>query len=29
MVEDAQTHRLPPDQNGIARLALFLGYRGP
>jgi glutamate-ammonia-ligase adenylyltransferase len=26
MVEDAQTHRLPPDRAGIARLAVFLGY---
>jgi [glutamine synthetase] adenylyltransferase / [glutamine synthetase]-adenylyl-L-tyrosine phosphorylase len=29
MVDDAQTHKLPPDRDGIARLALFLGYRGP
>jgi [glutamine synthetase] adenylyltransferase / [glutamine synthetase]-adenylyl-L-tyrosine phosphorylase len=29
MVDDAQTHRLPSDRGGIARLALFLGYRGP
>ncbi len=29
MVDDAQTHRLPPDRDGIARLAVFLGYRGP
>ena len=27
MVEDAQTHRLPADRDGIARLAVFLGYR--
>jgi glutamate-ammonia-ligase adenylyltransferase len=27
MVDDAQTHRLPPDAQGIARLAVFLGYR--
>ncbi|HZT89870.1 MAG TPA: bifunctional [glutamine synthetase] adenylyltransferase/[glutamine synthetase]-adenylyl-L-tyrosine phosphorylase, partial [Stellaceae bacterium] len=26
MVEDAQTHRLPPDRAGVARLAAFLGY---
>jgi glutamate-ammonia-ligase adenylyltransferase len=26
MAEDAQTHRLPPDRDGIARLATFLGY---
>ncbi|HYM73702.1 MAG TPA: bifunctional [glutamine synthetase] adenylyltransferase/[glutamine synthetase]-adenylyl-L-tyrosine phosphorylase [Stellaceae bacterium] len=26
MVEDAQTHRLPADAEGIARLAVFLGY---
>jgi [glutamine synthetase] adenylyltransferase / [glutamine synthetase]-adenylyl-L-tyrosine phosphorylase len=29
MVDDAQTHRLPPNRDGIGRLALFLGYRGP
>ena len=29
MVDDAQTHRLPADREGIARLAIFLGYRGP
>ena len=29
MVEDAQTHRLPADQDGIARLAVFLGYKNP
>ncbi|MGE0260602.1 MAG: bifunctional [glutamine synthetase] adenylyltransferase/[glutamine synthetase]-adenylyl-L-tyrosine phosphorylase [Alphaproteobacteria bacterium] len=29
MVEDAQTHRLPSDRAGIARLAVFLGYRDP
>ena len=29
MVEDAQTHRLPADRAGIARLAVFLGYRDP
>ncbi len=29
MVDDAQTHRLPSDWDGIARLAVFLGYRGP
>ena len=26
MVEDAQTHRLPADPDGVARLAAFLGY---
>ncbi|HEV2188640.1 MAG TPA: bifunctional [glutamine synthetase] adenylyltransferase/[glutamine synthetase]-adenylyl-L-tyrosine phosphorylase [Stellaceae bacterium] len=26
MVDDAQTHRLPGDAEGIGRLALFLGY---
>jgi glutamate-ammonia-ligase adenylyltransferase len=26
MVDDAQTHRLPADAEGIARLASFLGY---
>ena len=26
MVDDAQTHRLPNDSEGIARLATFLGY---
>ena len=26
MAEDAQTHRLPVDPDGIARLAIFLGY---
>ena len=29
MVEDAQTHRLPSDRAGIARLAVFLGYKDP
>ena len=29
MVEDAQTHRLPPDRAGVARLAVFLGYPDP
>ncbi|MGE3942734.1 MAG: bifunctional [glutamine synthetase] adenylyltransferase/[glutamine synthetase]-adenylyl-L-tyrosine phosphorylase, partial [Alphaproteobacteria bacterium] len=29
MVEDAQTHRLPTDRAGIARLAVFLGYQDP
>ena len=28
MVDDAQTHRLPADRNGIVHLALFLGYDG-
>jgi glutamate-ammonia-ligase adenylyltransferase len=26
MVEDAQTHTLPPDRAGIARIAAFMGY---
>jgi glutamate-ammonia-ligase adenylyltransferase len=26
MVDDAQTHRLPSDADGIAKLAIFLGY---
>jgi glutamate-ammonia-ligase adenylyltransferase len=26
MVEDAQTHMLPPDRAGIARIGVFLGY---
>jgi [glutamine synthetase] adenylyltransferase / [glutamine synthetase]-adenylyl-L-tyrosine phosphorylase len=26
MRDDAQTHRLPADRDGIARLAIFLGY---
>ena len=29
MADDAQTHRLPADRDGIARLAAFLGYPGP
>ncbi|HTV44486.1 MAG TPA: bifunctional [glutamine synthetase] adenylyltransferase/[glutamine synthetase]-adenylyl-L-tyrosine phosphorylase [Stellaceae bacterium] len=29
MVDDAQTHRLPEDCAGIARIARFLGYRAP
>jgi [glutamine synthetase] adenylyltransferase / [glutamine synthetase]-adenylyl-L-tyrosine phosphorylase len=29
MVNDAQTHRLPDDRDGIAHIAAFLGYRGP
>jgi glutamate-ammonia-ligase adenylyltransferase len=29
MVDDAQTHRLPRDRDGMARLGLFLGYREP
>ena len=29
MVDDAQTHRLPDDRDGIAHIAAFLGYRGP
>ncbi len=29
MVDDAQTHRLPPNAEGIARLAVFLGYATP
>ncbi len=28
MVDDQQTHRLPADRGGIARLAVFLGYGG-
>ncbi len=28
MVDDQQTHRLPSDRDGIARLAVFLGYEG-
>ncbi|MBV8738145.1 MAG: bifunctional [glutamine synthetase] adenylyltransferase/[glutamine synthetase]-adenylyl-L-tyrosine phosphorylase, partial [Alphaproteobacteria bacterium] len=28
MVDDAQTHRLPDNRGGIARVATFLGYRG-
>jgi [glutamine synthetase] adenylyltransferase / [glutamine synthetase]-adenylyl-L-tyrosine phosphorylase len=28
MVDDAQTHRLPGDADGVARLAAFLGYAG-
>ena len=27
MVEDQQTHRLPADLDGLARIAAFLGYR--
>ncbi len=27
MVDDAQTHALPPDRDGIAEIAVFLGYR--
>lgn len=26
MVDDQQTHKLPPDDAGVARLAVFLGY---
>jgi [glutamine synthetase] adenylyltransferase / [glutamine synthetase]-adenylyl-L-tyrosine phosphorylase len=29
MVEDAQTHSLPNDQAGLARIACFLGYPSP
>jgi [glutamine synthetase] adenylyltransferase / [glutamine synthetase]-adenylyl-L-tyrosine phosphorylase len=29
MVDDAQTHRLPDDPDGIAHIAVFFGYRGP
>jgi len=29
MVDDAQTHRLPDDRDGIAHIAVFLGYRSP
>jgi glutamate-ammonia-ligase adenylyltransferase len=28
MVDDRQTHRLPNDDEGIAKLAIFLGYPG-
>ena len=28
MVDDRQTHRLPGDAEGLARLAVFLGYSG-
>ena len=28
MRDDAQTHRLPADHDGVARLAVFLGYQG-
>ncbi len=28
MVDDAQTHRLPDDRDGIAHIAAFLGYCG-
>ncbi|HTT78548.1 MAG TPA: glutamine-synthetase adenylyltransferase, partial [Stellaceae bacterium] len=29
MVDDAQIHRLPPDEAGVARFATFLGCREP
>jgi glutamate-ammonia-ligase adenylyltransferase len=29
MVDDARTHRLPDDRDGIAHIGAFLGYRGP
>ncbi len=29
MTDDAQTHRLPPDRAGVARIATFLGYQDP
>ncbi len=29
MVDDAQTHRLPDDREGIAHISAFLGYRRP
>ncbi|HTV87785.1 MAG TPA: bifunctional [glutamine synthetase] adenylyltransferase/[glutamine synthetase]-adenylyl-L-tyrosine phosphorylase, partial [Stellaceae bacterium] len=29
MIDDAQTHRLPPDRDGVRRLATFLGYDDP
>ncbi len=29
MVDDAQTHRLPDDRDGVAHIAAFLGYSGP
>ena len=28
MIDDRQTHELPDDEDGIARLAVFLGYDG-
>ncbi|HEX5321668.1 MAG TPA: bifunctional [glutamine synthetase] adenylyltransferase/[glutamine synthetase]-adenylyl-L-tyrosine phosphorylase [Stellaceae bacterium] len=28
MIEDAQTHRIPTDRDGLAHLAAFLGYDG-
>jgi glutamate-ammonia-ligase adenylyltransferase len=28
MVDDMQTHRLPDDRDGVAHIAIFLGYRG-
>jgi glutamate-ammonia-ligase adenylyltransferase len=29
MVDDQQTHRLPQDATGLARIAAFMGYEGP
>ena len=29
MVDDAQTHRLPDNRDGVAQIAVFLGYRRP
>ena len=29
MIDDAQTHRLPADDDGVARFATFLGHREP
>jgi [glutamine synthetase] adenylyltransferase / [glutamine synthetase]-adenylyl-L-tyrosine phosphorylase len=29
MVDDAQTHRLPENRDGIAHIAIFLGYHEP
>jgi [glutamine synthetase] adenylyltransferase / [glutamine synthetase]-adenylyl-L-tyrosine phosphorylase len=29
MIDDAQTHRLPPDPAGVSRFATFLGYDEP
>jgi [glutamine synthetase] adenylyltransferase / [glutamine synthetase]-adenylyl-L-tyrosine phosphorylase len=29
MIDDQQTHQLPPDHEGVARVAAFLGYDDP
>ena len=29
MVEDAQTHTIPPDEEGLRRIAVFMGYDSP